>query len=177
MDFLDLVNKRRSVRKYKNVPVARELVDKCLEAARLAPSACNSQPWSFIVIDTEKTKNEIVEKALSGIHGINTFAKTAPVIVVVITEKANFASQMGSLAKGTEYNRIDIGITAGHFALQAAELGLGTCIMGWFDEKAVKKILGIPAGKKIDILITLGYPESEEGQKVRKSIDEIRKFV
>lgn len=177
MSFVELVKKRRSVRKYLNKSVPRELLDKCLEAARLAPSACNSQPWTFIVVDNEKVKNELVDKALSGVHVLNAFAQKAPVIVVVITERANYASRLGGFFRGAEYNRIDIGIACEHFVLQAAELGLGTCILGWFNEKAIKKILGISADKKIDILITVGYPESDEPvEKFRKSLSEIRKF-
>ena len=79
MNFLELVKKRRSVRRYSKGKVPREVIDRCLEAARLAPSACNAQPWYFIAVDDEKLKNELANKAFSGIYSMNSFAKDAPV--------------------------------------------------------------------------------------------------
>ena len=124
MKFMDLVKKRDSVRKYSSTPVPRELIDQCLEAARLAPSACNSQPWSFIVVDDEKTKNEIVKKSMSGIYSSNKFVMTAPVIIVAITEHSTYIARMGGLLRHVKYNLIDIGIACEHLVLQAGWAGL-----------------------------------------------------
>jgi len=177
MEFLELVKRRQSVRKYLDKPVPRKVSDRCLEAARLAPSACNSQPWTFIIVDNKELKNKLANKAFSGIYSVNSFAKKAPVLVVVITERASYAVTLGGYFKGTQYNLIDIGIACEHFALQATEEDLCTCIIGWFNGKGVKKVLGVPKNKKIDIMISLGYPQDNKiRNKVRKSLDEIREF-
>ncbi|MDD5687730.1 MAG: nitroreductase family protein [Elusimicrobia bacterium] len=178
MNFLELVKKRQSVRKYSTRPVAREIIDRCLEAAQLAPSACNSQPWSFIVIENEETRKKVADAAFSGIYSSNSFAKSAPVLIVVVTEHSKFIAALGGYFRGTQYNLIDIGISCEHFILQAAEEGVGTCWLGYFNEKAVKKVLNIPKGKKADIIISMGYPENEKlREKSRKSINEIRKYI
>lgn len=177
MKFLELVKRRQSVRKYSPRPVPREAIERCLEAARLAPSACNSQPWSFIILDGEKLKNEVAEKAFSGAYKMNSFAKAAPILVVVVTERSTYFARLGGFFRGTQYNLIDIGIACEHFVLQAAEEGIGTCWMGMFNEEAVKKILGIPKDKKIDVIIGMGYPATEETrEKIRRPLEEIRSF-
>lgn len=177
MSFLELVKARRSVRKYAQKPVPREVIDKCLEASRLAPSACNSQPWYFIVIDNEQLKNTLADKAFAGVYAINAFAKKAPVIVAVVTERSKYIACVGGYARGVQYSLIDIGIACEHFILQAQEEGLGTCWLGWFDEKQVKKALGVSKDKKIDVMLSVGYPAMQERkEKIRKSLDEIRRF-
>jgi len=178
MIFMDLIKKRISVRKYSAKAVPRELIDLCLEAARLAPSACNSQPWSFIVVDDEKTKNEIVEKSMSGIYSSNKFVMTAPVIIVVITEHSTYLARVGGMLRHIKYNLLDIGIACEHLVLQAEEMGLGTCWLGWFDEKAVKKVLGLPKSTKVDVMISLGYPDENlpAKKRIRKSLDDMRRY-
>ena len=157
MPLLDLVRQRKSVRNFLDRPVEREKILMCLEAARLAPSASNSQPWRFIVVDDKPLKDKLCKAAFGGLYSINSFCRTAPVIVVVISEKSQFLARIGGMFRGTKFYLIDIGIAGEHFVLQAEDLGLGTCWIGWFNEKAVKSILNIPQHKKIDILIALGY--------------------
>jgi len=178
MNFLQLVKKRQSVRKYLDKPVPRKVLDSCIEAARLAPSACNSQPWSFIIVDNPEMKNKVTQAAFSGFYTSNSFVKSAPALVVVITERSKFIAAVGSFFKGTQYNLIDIGIAVEHFVLQAAEKGLGTCWLGWFNEKEVKRVLNIPKHKKVDIMISVGYPsEKKIRKKIRHNIDQIRKYI
>ena len=178
MSFLNLVSKRQSVRSYKPNPVSHEIIDRCIEAARLAPSACNSQPWSFIVIDNPKIKSKVASTIFSGMYSMCSFAESAPVLIAVITEKPKLSAAIGGHIKGTKYNLIDIGIACEHLVLQAAEEGLGTCWLGWFNEKKVKKELNLPKSTKIDVIISLGYPLDETiREKQRKSIDEIRRYV
>jgi nitroreductase len=177
MAFLELVRKRRSCRKYSTRLVPRDAVDRCLEAARLAPSACNAQPWYFIVVDDEDLRREFADKAFSGVYAMNSFAKEAPVLIAVVTERTSYIARLGGYFKGIQYSLIDIGISCEHLVLQAEEEGLGTCWLGWFNEKAVKKTLGLPRGKKIDVIISMGYPEKEEARdKARRSLNEIREF-
>ena len=170
MALIDLIIKRQSDRKYDSRPVAREEVLQCLEAARLAPSACNSQPWKFIVIDEPNLVKETGNAAAS--LGMNGFAKQVPVIVAVVLEKMNLSARIGSVIKDKEYSLLDVGIAVEHFCLQATELGLGTCIMGWFDERRVKKLLGVK-GKRIPLLIALGHPSGPMRKKTRKTLDEM----
>jgi len=178
MALLDLLKHRKSVRNFLGRPVEREKITMCLEAARVAPSACNSQPWRFVVVDAPPLKNKLCDAAFSGIYSINSFCKMAPVIVVVISEKSNFLARIGEMFRGTKYYLIDIGIACEHFVLQAEELGLGTCWIGWFNEKAVKSVLNIPQRKKIDILIALGYYDREKlgSEHDREPIDKIASF-
>ena len=170
MNLSELIQKRQSDRKYESRPVSREMVMKCLEAARLAPSACNSQPWKFVVVDDVALLPQMGAAAAG--MGMNGFAREVPVIVAVVLEKMNLTARIGSVIKDKEYSLLDVGIAVEHFCLQAAELGLGTCIMCWFDEKKVKKLLGIK-GKRVPLLISLGYPAGETRKKARKSLEEM----
>ncbi len=177
MDFMTLAATRQSVRKYASTPVSRENLQTCIEAARLAPSACNSQPWSFIVVDDADLKNKMVKASCSGIYSMNAFAAEAPVMVVILTEKMRISAALGALIRNVQYKLIDLGIVCEHLCLRAAELGLGTCMLGWFNERAVRKTLALPWGTHIDLLITLGYPaDSEIREKKRKPLKEILSF-
>lgn len=138
MDFSELANKRQSDRQYQQKPVDRALLLQCLEAARVAPSACNSQPWKFVVVDEPSLVSEMASAAAG--MGMNKFAFQAPVIVAVVLEKMNLTARIGSVIKDKEYSLLDVGIAVEHFCLQASELGLGTCILGWFDEKKGQEI-------------------------------------
>ena len=177
MTFMGLVQRRRSVRRYTGKPVAREDVLKCLEAARLAPSGCNSQPWHFIVIDEPELRKRVAERIFSGIYSMNKFAQEAPVLVAVVSEKEKFLASFGGQIRNTSYCLVDIGIACEHLVLQAQELGIGSCWIGWFDENVLKKELKVSQGKKIDIVIALGFPaEDKVVPKVRKSLEEISSF-
>jgi len=178
MALLDLLKHRKSVREFLDRPVERDKIITCLEAARLAPSECNSQPWRFIVVDDRQLKNRLCDAAFGGIYSMNSFCKTAPVMVVVISEKSKFLARIGGMFRGIKYYLIDIGITCEHFVLQAEDLGLGTCWIGWFNERGVKSTLGIPQRKKIDMLIALGYYDREKlgPEHDREPMDKIASF-
>ena len=171
MDFYELITKRQSERQYEGRCVEMEKIMQCIEAARLAPSACNAQPWKFIIIDDTELKKQICP-AIAGM-GMNKFAYDVSVIVAIVLEKPNTMSKIGSVLKGKEYTLMDIGIAATHFCLQATDLGLGTCIVGWFDEKKVRKLLQVPKKKRIPLLLTVGYTASELRKKQRKDFDVI----
>jgi len=175
--FLDLVKKRQSIRKYLDKPVEREKIERCLEAARLAPSASNSQPWGFIVIDDPKLKEAVARKTFDRIISFNRFSLQAPVLILLLSERPSFFSRVGSVVKDKQFSLFDIGITAEHLCLQAAEEGLGTCMLGWFNEKGVKKLLNIPQQIRVELIITMGYPESNQIRpKKRKPINQIRSY-
>jgi nitroreductase len=177
MDILPSIQKRYSVRKYANQPVEQEKIERCLEAARLAPSACNAQPWTFVVVDKPELKNEVAQTARASTLGMNKFAAEAPVIIAIVMEPANITSTLGSKIKRKHYPLIDIGIATEHFCLQAAEEDLGTCMIGWLNEKKAKKLLGVPSSKRIPLLISLGYPQDQkEKTKQRKPFDKVVRY-
>ena len=177
MKFIELAKKRYSVRSYIDKPVEKEKVLKCIEAAGLSPSACNSQPWHFIIVDDPDLKNKIAKETFIALSGMNKFTLDAPVMVILVIEKKNISSNIGSFLKNKDFSLIDIGIAAEHFCLQAAEEGLGTCMLGWFNEKVVKKLLDMPGSKHIGLLISLGYPKDDNiPEKKRKPLDDICSF-
>ncbi|HKL93108.1 MAG: nitroreductase family protein [Bacteroidales bacterium] len=171
MDFQELVKIRQSVRSYVDTPVEKEKIVQCLEAARLSPSANNAQSWKFVVIDRPDLKEAVAECA-SGM-GMNKFTHQSPVLVAVVLERSNLLSKVGSLVQNKEYALLDIGMAVNQFCLQAADLGLGTCILGWFNESKVKKLLNVPLVKRIPLLISVGYAQGSTRNKVRKSMDQM----
>jgi nitroreductase len=175
MEFLDLVKKRQSDRKYLPGAVEREKLERCLETARLAPSASNGQPWKFVVVDDPELVRKVAHQTYGPMMSFNKFATQAPVIVAIVIEKMKVITQIGGYMKDKEYALFDIGIAAEHFCLQAAAEGLGSCMLGWFNEKPIKDLLKIPSAKRLSLLITVGYlPEgSRTREKKRKSWDEV----
>jgi len=169
----ELISRRQSDRGYSDKPVEQEKLERVLQAGRLAPSACNSQPWKFIVITDPEIRGKVAEAASAKALGMNTFVNQAPVLIVVVREKSNFSSKAGSIIKDKDYSVMDIGIASGYMALQACAEGLGSCLLGWFNEKLVKKILGIPAGKRVELIISVGYSTKEPREKKRKPREEV----
>jgi nitroreductase len=158
--FADLVQSRRSIRKYQDKPVEREKIIQCIEAARLAPSAENVQPWRFIILDDPEVLKQFSTHAFSGIYSPTRFAAKAPVIIVILAKLDILANRIGKQIQGVHFYLLDIGIAGEHFVLQAQELGLGTCWIGWFNIKKVGKFLQVPRSYKIVSLISMGYPEA-----------------
>ncbi len=173
MRFDELMLARRSVRKYQTKAVEAEKLRALIEAVRMAPSASNTQPWKLILVDDPAIKEQVARATFSKTFSFNQFTMDAPVIAVLAVEKHSVLTQVvGWMAKRPFY-LVDIGIAAAQFCLQAADLGLGTCMLGWFDEAEVKKILKIPRVIKVALLITVGY-EAENRQprpKARKAVE------
>lgn len=168
MTFKDLITTRQSVRRYSDKMVEPEKLALCLEAAHLAPSASNSQPWKFIVVNQEPLRTEVAESTFGTLAQFNKFTLQAPVMLVIVLEKPKLVTHYAIRLKKKEWPLMDIGIAAEHFCLQAAELGLGTCMLGWFSEDKIKKLLEIPKDKSIGLLISVGY--APEGYPVRTKI-------
>jgi nitroreductase len=174
----ELVEKRMSVRKYQPTKIPRKIIEYCLEAARLAPSACNSQPWSFIVADNDPVRTNLARAAFSGIYALNDFAAQAPVLIAVLSERSRFTAALGGWFRGIQYNLVDIGIACAFLSLAAEAQGLGSCLLGWFDEKAVKNVLGLPRNAKVDIMISMGYSAGDKAApKIRKPSGEIWRYA
>lgn len=178
MNPLDVIRRRQSTRRYRPDPVPRETLDRCLEAARLAPSACNSQPWRFHVVDDPALLPPLRDAAFSGLYSMCAFARAAPVLIAVQTLPSAGAARFGGLFRGTEFNLLDVGAAVEHLVLQAEAEGLGTCWIGWFDAKAVKRVLGLPRSARLDVMISLGWPDEPEIRpKNRRPLEEIRRYV
>ena len=162
MNFTEIANTRQSCRNYDAERVVeQEKLDAILESARLSPSACNGQPYLMTVCRGESAK--AVAKAVQGM-GMNKFADNAP-ILIVISEKPYVASAaLGAKVKGNDYRSIDIGILAAYITAEAAAQGLGSCILGWFDDAKLREICSLDAPARL--VITLGYPK--EGDKLRE---------
>lgn len=177
MDFLKLVNTRESTRVYLDKKVERENLEKCIEAARLAPSACNSQPWRFIVVDEGNMVESIRKTIYDPLIKMNKFALEAPAFIVAVFEKPNITSKIGGMIKGKDFTILDVGMACEHICLEATEQGLGTCMIGWFKEKEIKTLLNIPKDKTIALVISIGYPKSESPRKkVRKDLMDILSY-
>ena len=174
MDFLALAQSRQSDRAYEKRPVEREKLERILQAACLAPSACNAQPWKFVVVDDPELSVK-VGRATAGL-GMNKFAKDAPVHILLVEESMNITSFLGAKIKDKYFPLIDIGIAAAHITLAAESEGLGSCILGWFDEKEIKKLTGIPAGKRLLLDITIGYAAKPKRKKSRKPMEKVVSF-
>ncbi|MBO5396100.1 MAG: nitroreductase family protein [Clostridia bacterium] len=175
MDFTELSKLRQSCRKYNpEKAVDEEKISTILEAANLAPSACNSQPYNVTVAKGIKAKE--VAKATTGM-GMNSFTADAPVMLIIAEGSYSRTAAMGAKVKGNDYRSIDIGILSAFITLKAAELGLGTCILGWFDDKKVRSICNIYT--PVRLIITLGYPEDNYPirDKKRKNISDYVSFI
>ncbi len=175
MDFQTLIKTRQSVRSYdKSKKVSREDVEKCLNSAMLAPSACNSQPWKFTVVTGEKAGE--IAKATQGM-GMNKFTDNVETFIVISEGAYNKTALVGSKVKDQDYKSVDIGLATSQLCLQATELGLSTCILGWFDEKKIKTLIG---GKsRIRLVISLGYASEDDKirNKVRKNFQDVVEFI
>jgi nitroreductase len=172
-DLLNLMENRQSERKYLDKPVESEKIERILHAGRIAPSACNGQPWKFIVVNDNVKLKEVAAAASAKTLKMNTFVDQAPVIVVIIREKSNMSSRAGALVKDKDYSLIDIGIATASMAYQAAAEGLGTCIIGWLDEKKIRQSLSIPKTKRIELILSVGYTDNTLRTKVRKPPEEV----
>jgi len=166
--MLEMIIRRQSDRKYSDKPVENEKLERIIEAGRMAPSACNSQPWKFIIVTDPALLRDLGEAASEKLLGMNSFVDQAPALIVIVREQPNFSSKIGGTVKRKDYSHIDIGIATENICLQAMAEGIGSCILGWFDEKKVRKILGIPSSKRVELLLTLGYSLSEHREKKRK---------
>lgn len=171
-----VISLRRSIREYTNEGIDKDTILQCIEAARLSPSACNAQPWKYIVINDPAFKEEFCKQAFSGIYSNTMFAAKAPVIVAIVADKPNLTSWIGNKIQQTSFELTDVGISCAHFVLRAKDLGLGTCIIGWFSHEKAAKALKLPKNKKIILLVSLGHPAQDPAPRPRKKIEEMCSF-
>ena len=171
MNFNEIAQTRQSCRSYDTArPVEEEKLAAILESARLSPSACNGQPYHFSLCRGENAK--AVAKACMGM-GMNKFAADAPVMLVISEKPYVKSAAVGAKVKKNDYRSIDIGIAAAYITAEAAAQGLGTCILGWFENEDIQKLCNLDGN--VRLVITIGY--AKEGDKLRekkrKSMDEL----
>lgn len=164
MNFMEIAQTRQSCRSFDpEREVEPEKIRAILEAARIAPSACNGQPYHFTVCRGETAKQ--VAAAVSGM-GMNKFAKQAPVLIVISEEPYVKTAAVGAKLKGIDYRSIDIGIAAAYLTAEATAQGLGTCILGWLDSEKIQKICDLE--RPVHMVITVGYPSQEDTLRKKK---------
>jgi len=166
--IIDAIKLRRSIRAFSDKKVEREKILCCIEAARLAPSAENIQPWRFLVLDDPDVKDNFLKQVTSGIYNHTKWAFSAPVIIVIIAETNILAHTIGGKVQSIPFHVLDLGIAGEHISLQAAELGLGTCWIGWFNRKRAQKILKLPRKMRVYSLMAIGYPNPQKRSAKRK---------
>ena len=175
MTFLDIALSRQSCRSFdRDKEIEKEKIERIMEAGRLAPSACNAQPYHFTVCEGEAAKE--VARATMGM-GMNKFAENAPIMVVISEDSYNATAKIGAKIKNNDYRSIDIGIAAAYLTAEAESLGVGSCIIGWLDSKKIGKICGFC--DTVRLVIALGYPSSEDvhREKKRKACEEISTYI
>ena len=164
MDFLKIANTRQSCRSYdESRPVEQEKLDAILEAFRLSPSACNGQPYHLTVCRGDAARE--VAAATAGM-GMNKFAVQAPVLLVISEAPYVKSAALGAKLKNNDYRSIDIGIAAAYLTAEATAQGLGTCILGWFEDKKVREICHLDA--PVRLVITLGYAKADDKLRTKK---------
>ncbi len=171
MNFTEIARNRQSCRSYDETrPVEQEKLQAILESVRLAPSACNGQPYHLTICHGETAKQ--VAAATMGM-GMNRFAAQAPVLIVVSEMPYVKTAALGAKVKGNDYRSIDIGIAAAYLTAEAAAQGLGTCILGWLDDEKIRKICDLQ--HPVRLVITLGYPNPADTlrEKKRKQLSEL----
>ena len=170
MNFMEIARSRQSCRAYDETrPIEAEKLTAILEAAQLAPSACNGQPYHFTVCRGEAAQE--VAKATMGL-GMNKFAPQAPVTIVVSEEAYVKSAAVGAKLKKNDYRSIDIGIAVAYLTAEATAQGLGTCILGWLDDEKIRKICRLD--HPVRLVITVGYPKDETIRpKKRKDLSEL----
>ena len=173
MTLDEILNQRKSIRSFRSTPVSKEDLQAICEAARLAPSACNSQTWRFIAVMDAQIIRRLCKDAMRPIIP-NKWLEQAPLVIIGCSQLDIVANRLGSRISGIEYYQIDLGIAMEHMVLKATELGLGSCWIGWFSEDRVKTILDIPKKVKVSAMLAVGYPKDPPTKKrSRKSLEKI----
>ncbi|HBQ47208.1 MAG TPA: NAD(P)H nitroreductase [Ruminococcaceae bacterium] len=171
-DFFDLIRMRQSCRSFSEKPVEKEKIVRCVEAARLAPSACNSQPWGFVVVNGGKLRESAAQSAQGA--GANHWAENCPAFVAVV-ERSGLAGE----PVDQKWGKFNLGLAAMQFCLAATEQGLSTCMIGAFDEEKAKKAMRLSPEERLCLLIAVGYAADGDPlrKKDRRSLRDVLRFA
>ncbi|MEF3280276.1 MAG: nitroreductase family protein [Elusimicrobiota bacterium] len=170
--LIDLLKARRSIRKFKSSPVEESKIKYIIECGRISPSACNLQPYRFIVL-SGGFKKRFDEAVFSGIYSVCSFVKKAPLSIVIVRLKPGFKTKIGSKLQDTDFSLIDIGIAGEHMIMAACELGLGSLWVGWFDKKKAFDLLSLNRGETAEVMIVIGEKDEDPYERKKKNFDEI----
>jgi nitroreductase len=175
-DFMDLCKQRQSCRCFSERPVGHDKLVQCVEAGRLAPSGCNAQPWSFVVVETPEIVSRVAQYSQQLKQ--NVWLGTAKAFIIVLEEHAVLSPVISCFLDSQYYAKGDMGAAAAYICLEATAQGLGSCIIGLYDRAKICGLLNIPAEKQFGSVIALGYPSNDTIRaKSRKSIGDIVKFI
>ena len=177
MQFETVVKERQSCRNFDAArPVEKEKLERITDLARFAPSACNSQPYGISVVTNEKLAADIA-KATQGM-GMNRHCSSARAFIVINEEPAGLLAKTGGRLKDQDFASVDIGILCAHIVLAMTDCGISSCIIGWFDEKRIKELLGIEEQKRIRLVIAAGYAAKDDvlREKKRKEKEKVVRF-
>ena len=175
-DFFDLCLRRQSCRNFSAQPVEHEKLVNCVEAAHLAPSACNSQPWSFVVVETPAIVAEVAKCGQQ--LKMNAHLSNAQAFIVVLEEHAVLMPLVRRVIDSQYFAKGDLGAATVQVCLAAESQGLGTCIIGIYDRESLANLIGVPVEKQFAALIAVGYPADDTVRpKQRKPLAEIVRFV
>jgi nitroreductase len=175
-DYFDLVRRRESCRNFDlNRPVEKDKLQRCAEAAWLAPSACNGQPWRYLIV----TNPELCAKLrpLMMELGQNKFLATCPAFAVVLEENTVLKVSLSQKFKDQDFAPIDVGLSCSQFCYAATEQGLSTCIIGWHNEKKIQELFGIPKTSRVRLILAVGYAADDKlREKRRKPIEDVIQY-
>lgn len=175
-DYFDLVRRRESCRNFDpNRPVEREKLARCAEAAWLAPSACNGQPWKYLIVTNPELAEQL--RPLMMEFGQNKFLQKCPAFAVVLEEPTVLKVSLSEKFKDQNFAPIDVALSVSQFCYAATEQGLSTCMIGWHNENKIRRLFGIPKTSRVRLVIAVGYAASDKlREKVRKPIDDVIKY-
>lgn len=174
-NFHELAKTRQSCRAYLTTPVPEEVLQRIIETVRLAPSACNSQPWHFTVVTGERAKAVGLATRKGGANG---FTENTPAFIVISEGKATLSARVAGILSSQHFAQIDIGIATAHLCFAAQAEGLSTCILGWFDEKKLREAAAVSKDLTPRLVLAVGYAENEDiREKKRKDTAKIATFL
>ena len=175
-DFIELCKRRQSCRDFADRPVEHEKLAQCIEAARLNPSGCNSQPWSFVVVENQEIVPELAKCTQQ--LGVNAYIAGAKAFIVILEEHAVLIPSLRKVLYSQYFAKGDLGALAMTICFAAEAQGLGTCILGIYDRESICNLLNIPPEKHIAGLVAVGYPAIDKVRhKQRKPLEQIVRYV
>ncbi len=175
-DYFDLIARRESCRNFDpNRPVEKEKLQRCAEAAWIAPSACNGQPWKYLIV-TNPELNEKLRPLMMEL-GMNKFVKNCPAFAVVLEEATVLKVSLSQKFKDQDFAPIDVAFSASQFCYAATEQGLSTCIIGWHNEQKIRELFGLPKSTRVRLILAIGYAANDTlRKKQRKPIEDVIRF-
>ena len=175
-DYFDLIARRESCRNFDpNRPVEKEKLQRCAEAAWIAPSACNGQPWKYLIV-TNPELNEKLRPLMMEL-GMNKFVKNCPAYAEDLEEATVLKVSLSQKFKDQDFAPIDVAFSASQFCYAATEQGLSTCIIGWHNEQKIRELFGLPKTTRVRLILAIGYAADETlRKKQRKPIDDVIRF-